>query len=157
MQVDAVRSTLDGQVYALKTIRKDLAMATSRSGSQLTLTRIHQSVLIHPQHLQLLIEKHIHLCAKINQDSPVPRLFAAFQTREHYYLVMTFAEHGSLWDRMGMFQSQSKPHTAVRGGATMPAMELQWWTSQMVAALKWLHSQGFAHRWGLQTNAARAC
>ena len=70
-------------------------------------------------------------------DSPwAPHLLCAFQTPTHLKLVMEYAEGGTLWDVL-----ESSPHD----GRILEA-DLRWWMPQVVSAIHWCHSQGFAHR-----------
>ena len=50
---------------------------------------------------------------------------------------MDYAEGGTLWDVL-----ESSPHDG-----RIPESDLKWWTPQVVSAIHWCHSQGFAHRY----------
>lgn len=70
-------------------------------------------------------------------DSPwAPHLLAAYQMPSHLNLIMDYAEGGTLWDVL-----ESSPHD---GKILEP--DLRWWAPQVVSAIHWCHSQGFAHR-----------
>ncbi len=49
---------------------------------------------------------------------------------------MDYAEGGTLWDVL-----ESSPHD----GRVLES-DLMWWAPQLVSAIHWCHSQGFAHR-----------
>ncbi|WWC73689.1 uncharacterized protein I206_107661 [Kwoniella pini CBS 10737] len=118
--VDAVECRLNGQIYAIKTMRKH---AITRAGPQISLA----------------IERHIHILAH-SEDGPVPRLIAAFQGDQTVSLVTTYAACGSLWDRL-CFLSEDEEHAG-----RMSETEIKAWAPQMIAAIQWVHDQGFVHR-----------
>ncbi|WRT69704.1 uncharacterized protein IL334_006694 [Kwoniella shivajii] len=119
--VDAARSRLNGQVYAIKTIKKHTAM---RAGSQLSLN----------------IERLIHMIGLRSVSPPIPALIAAFQTEDCISLVTTFAECGSLWDRLcSLSVEDGQP-------GIMMDSEIKWWAPQMIEAIQWVHDQGYVHR-----------
>ncbi|KIR68175.1 AGC protein kinase [Cryptococcus bacillisporus CA1873] len=119
--VEAVRFKMNGQVFAMKTIEKTVA---KRVGQQLSLS----------------LERHVHRLANSSPMAPCPNLIAAFQTELSLHLVITYAEHGSLWNRMCALFSD----TGCTGG--MLEEEIQWWGAQMVSAIGWLHSHNIVHR-----------
>ncbi|WWC65836.1 uncharacterized protein I303_108458 [Kwoniella dejecticola CBS 10117] len=118
--VDAVRCRINGQIYASKTMKK---RAVSRAGPQLSLS----------------IERHMHIIGHSSQG-PVPRLIAAFQSDQTISLITTYAECGSLWDRLCCLSTDG----TVAG--QMTETELSHWSPQMILAIQWVHDQGFAHR-----------
>lgn len=83
--------------------------------------------------IDIHLERRIHLAA----TDHAPALFASFQSSSSLYLVVEYASCGSLWDHIA---TQSE-HTIV-----LSAEETLYWTSQMVAAIGWLHQLGYAHR-----------
>ncbi|XAO26186.1 hypothetical protein I312_105020 [Cryptococcus bacillisporus CA1280] len=119
--VEAVRFKMNGQVFAMKTIEKTVA---KRVGQQLSLS----------------LERHVHRLANSSPMAPCPNLIAAFQTELSLHLIITYAEHGSLWNRMCALFSD----TGCTGG--MLEEEIQWWGAQMVSAIGWLHSHNIVHR-----------
>ncbi|KAE8541726.1 hypothetical protein D1P53_001899 [Cryptococcus gattii VGV] len=119
--VEAVRFKMSGQVFAMKTIEKTVA---KRAGQQLSLP----------------LERHVHRLANSSPLAPCPNLIAAFQTELSLHLIITYAEHGSLWNRMCALFSD----TECTGG--MLEEEIQWWGAQMVSAIGWLHSHNIVHR-----------
>lgn len=50
---------------------------------------------------------------------------------------MDYAEGGTLWDVL-----ESSPHDG-----RIPESDLKWWAPQIISAIHWCHSQGFAHRY----------
>jgi serine/threonine protein kinase len=50
---------------------------------------------------------------------------------------MEYAEGGTLWDVL-----ESSPHDG-----KIPESDLKWWAPQIISAIHWCHSQGFAHRY----------
>ncbi|KIR54944.1 AGC protein kinase [Cryptococcus gattii Ru294] len=119
--VEAVRFKMSGQVFAMKTIEKTVA---KRAGQQLSLS----------------LERHVHRLANSSPLAPCPNLIAAFQTELSLHLVITYAEHGSLWNRMCALFSDAR----CTGG--MLEEEIRWWGAQMVSAVEWLHSHNIVHR-----------
>jgi len=49
---------------------------------------------------------------------------------------MDYAQGGSLWDVL-----ESSPHNG-----KLLDLDLRWWIPQIVSAIQWCHTQGFAHR-----------
>lgn len=82
-------------------------------------------------------ERDILLQAFKSETTWAPHLLCAFQTPTHLNLVMDYAEGGSLWDVL-----ESSPHSG-----KLLEDDLQWWIPQVVSAIHWCHSQGFAHRY----------
>lgn len=114
--IDVVVCRLDSKVYVRKSVDKRFAL---RSRDQCS-----------PQ-----FERDILLRAA-KTDSPwAPHLLCAFQTPTHLNLVMNYAEGGNLWDVL-----ESNPD------GTVPESDLRWWVPQVVSAIHWCHTQGFAHR-----------
>ncbi|KAF8901457.1 kinase-like domain-containing protein [Gymnopilus junonius] len=112
-----VTCRLNQGVYIRKSIQKKFAMRTRDQCS--------------PQ-----FERDILLQA-LKADSPwAPHLLCAFQTPTHLNLVMDYAEGGTLWDIL-----ESSPHD----GRILES-DLRWWAPQIVSAIHWCHSLGFAHR-----------
>ncbi|TFK33478.1 kinase-like domain-containing protein [Crucibulum laeve] len=115
--IDVVNCRLNGRVYARKSIEKRFAL---RARDQ-----------CFPQ-----FERDILLQALKTDSKWAPHLLCAFQSPTHLNLVMDYAEGGTLWDVL-----ESSPHD----GKILEA-DLKWWTPQIVNAIHWCHSQGFAHR-----------
>lgn len=132
LQVDAVRCRLDGKVYAMKTIERNMVIrAGSVSwgfGAELTL-----------QQLTLSVERHIHTLA--SSSSPAPAFAASFQSPTSLHLLTSFAPCGSLWDRL----CEMLPVPGLDTGR-MEEEEVAWWAKQMVSAITWLHGAGYCHR-----------
>ncbi|OWZ52450.1 AGC-group protein kinase [Cryptococcus neoformans 125.91] len=119
--VEAVRFKMSGQVFAMKTIEKTTAKRAGRL-------------------LSLSLERHVHRLSSSSSLSPCPKLVAAFQTELSLHLIITYAECGSLWNRMcALFSDTKYP-------GCMPEEEIQWWGAQMVNAVGWLHSHNIVHR-----------
>ncbi|KIM38504.1 hypothetical protein M413DRAFT_242464 [Hebeloma cylindrosporum] len=115
--IDVVTCRLNNCVYVRKSIEKRFALRTRDQCS--------------PQ-----FERDLLLQA-VKTDSPwAPHLLCAFQTPTHLNLVMDYAEGGTLWDVL-----ESSPHDG-----RIPESDLKWWVPQVVSAIHWCHSQGFAHR-----------
>ncbi|KAF8148004.1 kinase-like domain-containing protein [Crassisporium funariophilum] len=115
--IDVVTCHLDNCVYVRKSIEKRFALKTRDQCS--------------PQ-----FERDILLQA-IKTDTPwAPHLLCAFQTPTHLNVVMDYAEGGTLWDVL-----ESSPHDG-----KILEKDLRWWVPQIVSAIHWCHSQGFAHR-----------
>ncbi|KAF8964501.1 kinase-like domain-containing protein [Flammula alnicola] len=115
--IDVVTCRLNNCVYVRKSIEKRFALRTRDQCS--------------PQ-----FERDLLLQA-FKTDSPwVPHLLCAFQTATHLNLLMDYAEGGTLWDVL-----ESSPHDG-----RVPEADLRWWAPQIVSAIHWCHSQGFAHR-----------
>ncbi|KAF8188973.1 kinase-like domain-containing protein [Pholiota molesta] len=116
-QIDVVTCRLNNCVYVRKSIEKQFALRTRDQCS--------------PQH-----ERDLLLQA-VKTNSPwAPHLLCAFQTPTHLNLIMDYAEGGTLWDVL-----ESSPHD----GRVLES-DLLWWAPQLVSAIHWCHSQGFAHR-----------
>lgn len=96
--------------------------------------------------MNLPLERHIHTLATAHAPIPIPEMVAAFQTDSALHLITTYAAHGSLWDRMCSL-GEGGGETSQAG--RMAENEIRWWSSQMVGAIEWLHSQGFVHRYVL--------
>jgi serine/threonine protein kinase len=60
---------------------------------------------------------------------------------------MDYAEGGTLWDVL-----ESSPHD----GRVLES-DLLWWAPQLVSAIHWCHSQGFAHRYAFLASIADIC
>ncbi|CAA7270531.1 unnamed protein product [Cyclocybe aegerita] len=117
VKIDVVSCRLNNRVYVRKSIEKKFALRTRDQCS--------------PQ-----FERDLLLQA-LKTDSPwAPHLLCAFQTPTHLNLVMDYAEGGTLWDVL-----ESSPHD----GRVLES-DLKWWAPQVVSAIHWCHSQGFAHR-----------
>ncbi|KAJ7843096.1 kinase-like protein [Mycena olivaceomarginata] len=82
------------------------------------------------------LERDILLLARRTASPWAPHLLAAFQTPTHLSLVMRYAEGGSLWDVL-----ESSPL-----GGRVAEEDMAWWAPQVVAAVGWIHAQGFVHR-----------
>src|SRR6202034_3209680 len=54
----------------------------------------------------------------------------------HLNIVMDYADGGSLWDVLESSPDDGK----------ISETDLRWWVPQVVSAIHWCHSQGFAHR-----------
>ncbi|WWC92807.1 uncharacterized protein L201_007766 [Kwoniella dendrophila CBS 6074] len=119
--VNAVVCKLDGQVYAMKTMQKH---AIQRAGPQ----------------INLAIERHVHILSHLSSSAPAPKLLTAFHDSETISLVTSYAACGSLWDRLCSLSNEDDQIGCMTG------LEIQWWSPQMIAAIQWLHSQGYAHR-----------
>ncbi|AAW44720.1 cAMP-dependent protein kinase, putative [Cryptococcus deneoformans JEC21] len=118
--VEAVRFKMSGQVFAMKTIEKTVAKRAGR--------------------LSLSLERHVHRLSNSSSLSPCPNLVAAFQTELSLHLITTYAECGSLWNRMCALFSDTKYAGRMLEG------EIQWWGAQMVSAIGWLHNHNIVHR-----------
>lgn len=82
------------------------------------------------------LERDILLRALKSKSVWAPHLLCAFQTDTHLNIVMDYAEGGTLWDVI-----ESSPHDG-----RILETDLCWWMPQIVSAIDWCHSQGFAHR-----------
>ncbi|CCM00758.1 uncharacterized protein FIBRA_02798 [Fibroporia radiculosa] len=116
--IDVVTCKLDGCVYVRKSTEKRFALKMHDASGR-------------PQ-----FERDILLAARRTESRWAPHLLAAFQTSTHLNLVMSYAEGGTLWDVL-----ESSPHD----GRILES-DLRWWAPQLVSAIEWCHSQGFAHR-----------
>ncbi|KAG6844754.1 hypothetical protein H0H87_003977 [Tephrocybe sp. NHM501043] len=108
---------LNGRVYVRKSIDKKFAL---RNRDQCS-----------PQ-----IERDILLQAHKTDSQWAPHLLCAFQTSTHLNLVMDYAEGGNLWDVLESSPLDGRVEEA----------DAIWWAPQLVSAIHWCHSQGFAHR-----------
>ncbi|KAJ7489158.1 kinase-like domain-containing protein [Mycena latifolia] len=115
--IDVVKCHLDGRVYIRKSVEKQFALRVRNQCS--------------PQ-----FERDILLRARTTDSVWAPHLLCAFQTPTHLSLVMQYAEGGTLWDVL-----ESSPLTG-----RVTEEDMAWWTPQVVSAVHWCHSQGFAHR-----------
>ncbi|KAF5353659.1 hypothetical protein D9758_008628 [Tetrapyrgos nigripes] len=115
--IDVVTCRLDSRVYVRKSIEKRFALRTREQCS--------------PQ-----FERDILLQALKSNTCWAPHLLCAFHTETHLNFVMDYAEGGTLWDVL-----ESSP---LEGRISED--DLRWWTPQIVSAIHWCHSQGFAHR-----------
>ncbi|KAL7425116.1 hypothetical protein Q5752_000804 [Cryptotrichosporon argae] len=126
--VDAVRSRLDGEVYAMKTVQKTTAL---RAGEQ----------------LGLRYERHIHRLA--GPSTPLPAFVTTFQSPDALYIITAYAPCGSLWDRMtDPARGAGTGEGSGKGAGVVPMDEdeVAWWGVQMVGAIAHVHKLGFAHR-----------
>ncbi|KAJ6618218.1 kinase-like domain-containing protein [Mycena sp. CBHHK59/15] len=115
--IDVVKCHLDGQLYVRKSIEKRFALRTRDQ--------------CFPQ-----FERDILLKARTTESVWAPHLLCAFQTPTHLSLVMQYAEGGTLWDVL-----ESSP---LNGRVSDD--DMKWWMPQVISAVHWCHSQGFAHR-----------
>ncbi|KAH9921683.1 kinase-like protein [Epithele typhae] len=115
--IDVVTCKFDGRVYVRKSTEKRFALRTREQCS--------------PQ-----FERDILLKARKMESRWAPHLLCAFQTPTHLNLVMEYIEGGTLWDVL-----ESSPHDG-----KIIESDLKWWIPQIVSAISWCHSQGFAHR-----------
>jgi len=115
--IDVVTCQLDGRVYVRKSVEKKFALRTRDQCFP-------------------LFERDILLRARKTDSEWAPHLLCAFQTVTHLNLVMQYAQGGTLWDVL-----ESSPND----GKVLEE-DLRWWTPQVVSAVHWCHSQGFAHR-----------
>ncbi|KAI0630689.1 kinase-like protein [Trametes polyzona] len=115
--IDVVTCKIDGCLYVRKSTEKRFALKTRDQCSPQT-------------------ERDVLLRARKTESCWAPHLMCAFQTPTHLNLVMEYIEGGTLWDVL-----ESSPHD----GKILEA-DLQWWAPQVVSAIHWCHSQGFAHR-----------
>jgi serine/threonine protein kinase len=129
LQVHVVQCRLDGHLYAMKAMMKHKAARYSKVKPRAPKRLTNQA-------LQLPAERYLHIQGRgaAGQSVPVPALFAAFQTADTLYLVMELAALGSLADRV-----ESQPDG-------LDEAEIRWWSTQLVDAIAWVHTQGFAHR-----------
>ncbi|KAF4609483.1 hypothetical protein D9613_012311 [Agrocybe pediades] len=115
--IDVVTCRLDNRVYVRKSIDKAFALRTRDQ--------------CFPQ-----FERDILLQARKTDSAWAPHLLCAFHTDAKLSLVMDYAEGGNLWDVL-----ESSPYDG-----RVPEADLRWWVPQIVSAIHWCHSQGFAHR-----------
>jgi serine/threonine protein kinase len=110
-------------------------MRGKRSSRVQRLERIRQagSTTPHSQQLDLFTERRLHLSA----SRYAPPLFVAYTSPNAIHLVVEYAPCGTLWDRIATDGALTK---------RLPDEEVRWWASQMVEAISWVHSQGYAHR-----------
>ncbi|KAJ7444570.1 kinase-like domain-containing protein [Mycena galericulata] len=80
-------------------------------------------------------ERDILLRARMTESMWAPHLLCAFQTPTHLNLVMEYGAGGTLWDVL-----ESSPQSRIS------EEDMAWWTPQVISAVHWCHSQGFAHR-----------
>ncbi|KAJ7621379.1 kinase-like protein [Roridomyces roridus] len=114
--IDVVKCRLDGRVYVRKSIEKRFALRTREQCS--------------PQ-----FERDILLRARTTESVWAPHLLSAFQTPTHLNLVMEYASGGTLWD---VLESNLNGRISEE--------DMAWWTPQVISAVHWCHTQGFAHR-----------
>ncbi|KZT52291.1 kinase-like protein [Calocera cornea HHB12733] len=81
-----------------------------------------------------LTERIVHSLASTSRTPWAPHLIASYQTPLDLYMLTDYVEGGTLADLLEYAQ----------GG--IAESEVQWWLPQAVAAIAWLHEQGFAHR-----------
>jgi serine/threonine protein kinase len=137
-QIDVVNCRLDGRVYVRKSIEKRFAMKTR----DVCHPRIHFSPFVSlkqrfQQQCSPQIERDILLRATKTDSQWAPHLLCAFQSPTHLNLVMNYAQCGTLWDVI-----ESSPYDG-----KVPEDDLKWFVPQVISAIHWCHSQGFAHRW----------
>ncbi|KAG6827226.1 hypothetical protein H0H92_012725 [Tricholoma furcatifolium] len=118
------KTTKTAEIDTLRFSDKDLTVAGALEYGQF-------GVQCSPQ-----IERDILLQARKTDSQWAPHLLCAFQTTTHLNLVMDYAEGGNLWDVL-----ESSP----LDGRVKEA-DLMWWAPQLISAIHWCHSQGFAHR-----------
>ncbi|KAH7909466.1 kinase-like protein [Hygrophoropsis aurantiaca] len=115
--IHVVSCHIDKRVYVRKSMEKSFAL---RNRDQ-----------CFPQ-----FERDLLLKAHQYDSAWAPHLLCAYQTPTHLNLVMDYAEGGSLWDVL-----ESSPLDG-----RVSEEDIKWWTPQLVCAIHWCHSQGFAHR-----------
>lgn len=76
-----------------------------------------------------------------------PGLLASFQNESTLHLVMSYAPHGTLWDRMCSLGGGQEGFGETSQAGRLGEEEVRWWACQMVASIEWLHDQGFVHRY----------
>ncbi|KAK7049875.1 hypothetical protein VNI00_005305 [Paramarasmius palmivorus] len=86
-------------------------------------------------------ERSLLLLALKSQTPWVPKLLCAFHTDAQLSLVMEYAQGGSLWEVLC-----SSPQSSALDALCLSEDDLKWWLPQVISALSWCHSQGFAHR-----------
>ncbi|KAJ7054183.1 kinase-like protein [Mycena amicta] len=115
--IDVVKCDLDGCMYVRKSIEKRFVLRNREQCS--------------PQ-----FERDILRMARQTESVWAPHLLCAFQTQTHLNIVMQYGEGGSLWDVL-----ESSPLNG-----RVSEEDMGWWTPQIISAIHWCHSQGFAHR-----------
>ena len=99
----------------------------------------YKLIILISQQCSPQLERDILLSALKTRTEWAPHLLCAFQTPTHLNLVMDYAEGGTLWDIL-----ESSPLDA-----KISEDDIRWWAPQIVSAIHWCHSQGFAHRYVL--------
>ncbi|EJT97230.1 kinase-like protein [Dacryopinax primogenitus] len=79
-------------------------------------------------------ERVIHACASTSRTPWAPHLIAAYQTSLELSLLTDYVDGGTMGDLLEFAQHGIRD------------FELRWWIPQAVAAVCWLHEQGFVHR-----------
>ncbi|MBW0529885.1 hypothetical protein O181_069600 [Austropuccinia psidii MF-1] len=117
--VDLVKTNLSNlhnlnqsNLYILKTIPKLMALKMS-------------------QNLSIKSELSIFLLSQSHPSSPIPKLFASFQSQFDLHLLIQFIPSGTLEDYA--INNPSPNHSILR-----------FWSAQIILALDWLHKD---HRW----------
>jgi serine/threonine protein kinase len=134
IQIDVVTCHFDRRVYIRKSIEKRLALKAH--DVRLSFWHLILVITIISQQCSPQLERDILLRATKTDSEWTPQLLCAFQTPTHLSLVMGYAEGGTLWDVL-----ESSPHDG-----KVAESDLKWWAPQIVSAIHWCHSQGFAHR-----------
>lgn len=128
--VEVVRCKHDRQLYVLKTILKGPARREPGRGS--------------PLYERLLIRR-----ASLANDADLytPRLQASFQSPGSLHIVMEYFPAGDLCH---MLESAAEADSSYPGRNPLGGLLLEQWTRKyavdMVAAVSWIHRQGYAHR-----------
>ncbi|KZO92445.1 kinase-like protein [Calocera viscosa TUFC12733] len=111
-------------------------MVRCRWDNRIYARKILSKIFVHRAKEQCfpLTERVIHSIASTSRTPWAPHLIAAYQTPLDLYMVTEYVEGGTLADLLEYAQ----------GG--IAEAEVRWWLPQAVAAIGWLHEQGFAHR-----------
>jgi NIMA (never in mitosis gene a)-related kinase len=113
-QVKLVRSSADGLLYALKTIELKIMSPQERK----------------------LAENEVTLLKVLNGPTII-RYYESFTENETIFIVMEYAEEGSLSDRINQHKGRGEP---------IPNEKIIGWAAQLVIGIMLMHSKNILHR-----------
>ncbi|GAA6058636.1 hypothetical protein JCM10212_004047 [Sporobolomyces blumeae] len=92
----------------------------------------------------LRLGSHRTAASDSTRPSPrrIPQLYASFVSSTSFHLVLSHATGGDLWSILEAAQNDSCDGRPVG----LPETWVRRWTAELVDAVEWLHSEGWAHR-----------
>lgn len=129
--VELVRSRFDRQIYILKSTTKGAAKRGFRSNAPMNERR-----------LLTLAQKEIR-----GRSSFTPFCIASFQSQASLHILMEYCPAGDLYHFLESAGQAPKDHEARnRSGGLLSLQYVRSYAIDIVAAISWLHAQGFMHR-----------
>ncbi|MCO5573492.1 hypothetical protein L7F22_027263 [Adiantum nelumboides] len=129
--VELVRSRFDRQIYILKSTTKGAAKRGFKSNAPMNERR-----------LLTLAQKEIR-----GRSSFTPSCIASFQSQASLHILMEYCPAGDLYHFLESAGQAPKDHEARnKTGGLLSHQYVRSYAIDIVAAISWLHAQGFMHR-----------